>query len=62
MNEITPDQQAILINRVNNIIKDIGPQDLIALTAVVMQHGSVRSAVLDVVKDFVRTDLNLQIL
>lgn len=62
LNDLTADQQAILVNRVNNVIKDIGPQDLIALTAILMQNGSVRNVVLDVVKDFVRSDLNLQIL
>lgn len=62
LNDITPVQQAILVNRVNNIIRDFDVQDAITLGTVVLANGNVRAQVLRLLTEFVRSDLNLQLM
>lgn len=62
LHDLTPAQQALLVNRVNTIIRDLDIQDAITLGTVFLAHGTVRSQVLALVTEFVRSDLNLQLM
>lgn len=62
LNDMTPAQQALLVNRVNRIIRDLDIQDAITLGTIFLANGSVRAQVLGLLTDFVRSDLNLQLM
>lgn len=62
LNDLTLAQQALLVNRVNRIIRDLDIQDAITLGTVFLANGDVRAQVLGLLTEFVRSDLNLQLM
>lgn len=59
LNELTSAQQAILVNRVNSIVRSVGPEDLIVLTSLLLTNDGIKRQVIEMVGTFVRTELNL---
>lgn len=62
MNDLTPAQQAMLVNRVNSVIRSISVTDVAQLAALAMTNDGLRNELLAVARDFVTSDLNLQLL
>lgn len=58
LHDLSTAQQAMLVNRVRNVIRDIGPEDVITLTAVIASGGALRENLLNALKLFVTSDLH----
>lgn len=59
MNDLTPAQQATLVNRVRNIIRDIDVTDIAQLIVLIISNSGLKNKILSVTQDFVRMELNL---
>ncbi|XKL68330.1 hypothetical protein PGB90_003821 [Kerria lacca] len=62
LNDLTLAQQATLINRVNSIIRNIDVMDLTALSVIILSNKSIENQLLSIIRNFVTTDLQLQLI
>ncbi|XP_065200855.1 protein C19orf12 homolog [Planococcus citri] len=58
LNDLTSAQQALLVNRVNNVIQNLGVEDVVTLTAMIASRGGLRDNLVDVLRLFVTSDLH----